>query len=147
MVVMFRRFVLLFIKRNNLLYFCKIVSFIFLCVKFNILDNYIIFVIIKCKGSGNINSYLLILSVGGFVFVFISFIDDNSGDDSNSDDEIEFSEGFKRKYLGIFYSIFVFLFVNRIMVESIWFEIYCYFILRLRYMVYVILSFFLNIIR
>ena len=54
-----------------------------------------------------------------------SSIDDNNGDDSNSDDEIEFSEGLKRKHSGIFHSILVFSFVNRTMAESIWSETHC----------------------
>ena len=101
---------------------------------------------IKRKGSGNTNSYLPILSVGGFALTSTS-IDDNNGDDSNSDDEIEFSEGLKRKHSGIFYSSLVFSFVNRTMAEPIWSETHCYFILRLRYMAHAIPSLLLNIIR
>lgn len=147
MAAMFRRFVLPFTKRNNLLHLCKTVSSTFSCAKFNTSDNHITSATIKCKGSGNTNSYLPILSVGGFALASTSSIDDNNGDDSNSDDEIEFSEGLKRKHSGIFHSILVFSFVNRTMAESIWSETHCYFILRLRYMAHAIPSLLLNIIR
>ena len=141
MAAMFRRFVLPFYtKRNNLLHLCKSVSSTFSCAKFNTSDKHIILRTIKRKGSGNTNSYLPILSVGGFALTSTS-IDDNNGDDSNSDDEIEsVSEGLKRKHSGIFYSSLVFSFVNSTMAESIWSETHCYFILRLRYMAHAIPS-------
>lgn len=144
MAAMFRRFVLPFTKRNNLFHQCKSVSSTFTCAKFNTSDNHIVLRTIKCKGSGNTNSYLPILSFGGFALTSTS-IDDNNGDDSNSDDEIEFSEGLKRKHSGIFYSSLVFSFVNRTMAEPIWSETHCYFILRLRYMAHAIPSLLLNI--
>ena len=79
MAAMFRRFVLPFTKRNNLLHLCKTVSSTFSCAKFNTSDNHITSATIKRRGSGNTNSYLPILSVGGFALASTSSIDDNNG--------------------------------------------------------------------
>ena len=75
MAAMFRRFVLPFTKRNNLLHLCKTVSSTFSCAKFNTSDNHITSATIKRRGSGNTNSYLPILSVGGFALASTSSIE------------------------------------------------------------------------